>query len=286
MKGFKTMKIGRSYFFAKNSILLKNKLLNGNMKLGFFLLCSLIVYEISFSRIGVPTVLGASTSNLDEIALNQSDTPVVSTITSFEEKEEVSEESISYKTVYINDPDMEIGEESTEEEGRDGKLVRTYKVTYWYGEETARELLDTKEDSPQDEIVHVGTKVIWRSIGTLGEKNVDDDELSYWRKISHVWATSYDKSCFGCNEYTAVGAKLDYGVCAVDRTVIKLYTTIYVPGYGICKALDVGGGIVGNKIDVGFYDLHAQAPEVGWTGSHFTDIYLLDNEEANLTLLQ
>jgi len=63
------------------------------------------------------------------------------------------------------------------------------------------------------------------------------------------------------------------------------WRTIYVPGYGLCTALDVGGAIKGNKIDVGFYDLHAQSAEVGWKGSHYTDIYLLNNEKSNLGLL-
>ena len=90
------------------------------------------------------------------------------------------------------------------------------------------------------------------------------------------WATSYDKSCEGCDEWTALGTRLDMGTCAVDPKVIKIWTEIFVPEYGLCHALDVGGAIKGGKIDVGFYDLHAQSAEVGWKGSHFTDIYLLD----------
>jgi len=251
-----------------------------------FILSLLFVYKVTVAWAGQSHVLGATASNYNNLPIRQYSHSVISTITSFEEKEEVVEEPIPYETIYVKDESMEIGEETVTEKGAEGNLVKTYKVTYWYGEETKRELLDTKRELPKNEVITIGTKIVWRKINSLGEKNVEDNEISYWRKISNVWATSYDKSCYGCNEYTALGAKLDYGVCAVDPQTIKLYTTIYVPGYGICQALDVGGAIKGAKIDVGFYDLHAQSAEVGWRGSHFTVIYLLDNEDANLTLLR
>jgi len=258
-------------------------LLNMNIRFPIFLLSSLLVYKIATAP---EQVLGAATENFSDLAIGQLSTPQVSTITSFEEKEETAGEPIPYDTIYKDDAEMEVGEKRTEKEGKDGELRNTYKITYWYGQESKRELLSIEKELPQDEVTRVGTKIVWRSVKASREKNVEGREISYWRKFTNVWATSYDKSCYGCDEYTAVGAKLDYGVCAVDPKVIKLYTTIYVPGYGICKALDVGGAIKGNKIDVGFYDLHAQSAEVGWRGSHFTDIYLMDNEEANITLLK
>lgn len=262
--------------------------MNKNSKFPIFLLSLLFVYKIATApeQFAQEKVLGATTENSSDLAIGQLSTPQVSTITSFEEKEEVVEEPLPYSTIYKEDNTVEIGEREVEEEGKDGKLIKTYKVAYWYGEETKRDILNTEKIPPQNEVVLIGTKIVWRSVKASGEKNVDGGEISYWRKFTNVWATSYDKSCYGCDEYTAVGAKLDYGVCAVDPKVIKLYTTIFVPGYGICVALDVGGAIKGNKIDVGFYDLHAQSAEVGWRGSHFTDIYLMDNEEANITLLK
>ena len=49
--------------------------------------------------------------------------------------------------------------------------------------------------------------------------------------------------------YTASGMKAQKGVIAVDRSVIKLGTKVYVPGYGYATAADTGGMIVGNTID-------------------------------------
>ncbi|OJI09049.1 hypothetical protein COT69_01445 [candidate division WWE3 bacterium CG09_land_8_20_14_0_10_39_24] len=258
--------------------------MNEITRFAIFILSLFFIYKISCAQTFGQRVLGAVFSSKD-IAVRQSVSPMISTITSFEEKEEMVEEAIPYETVYVKNANLEIGEKSVEKEGIDGKWIRAYKVTYWYGEEAKRELLNTEKEPAQNEVVNVGTKIVWRKVDTLGEKNVSDAKISYWKKMPDVWATSYDKSCYGCNEDTALGAKLDYGICAVDPKKIKLYTRIYVPGYGICQALDVGGAIEGNKIDVGFYDLHAQSPEVGWKGAHYTSIYLLDNEEANLTLL-
>ena len=250
------------------------------------ILVLITIYNTNLPFLNNQKVLGASIEPNNNVTIKQYNNSPISTITSFEEKEITEDEVVLYETIYKQDDEMEIGKEEVVEEGIDGKITRTFKVTLWYGEESKRELLDTKVENAINKVIAKGTKIIWGTVSTQGEKNVEEAELSYWRKIENVWATSYDKSCYGCNEWTAVGAKLDYGVCAVDPKVIKLWTQIYVPGYGLCTALDVGGAIKGNKIDVGFYDLHAQSEEVGWRGSHYTDIYLLNNEEANLQLIQ
>ena len=50
--------------------------------------------------------------------------------------------------------------------------------------------------------------------------------------------------------------KQGYGVVAVDPKVIPLYSKLYIPGYGIAIAGDVGGYIKGNKIDLGYDSLN------------------------------
>jgi 3D (Asp-Asp-Asp) domain-containing protein len=40
------------------------------------------------------------------------------------------------------------------------------------------------------------------------------------------------------------------GTCAVDPNVIELGSTLYVEGYGLCKAEDIGGSVKGYHIDV------------------------------------
>lgn len=49
---------------------------------------------------------------------------------------------------------------------------------------------------------------------------------------------------------TAMGTPIRRGVVAVDRNVIPLGTRLYIEGYGYARAEDVGGAIVGKRIDV------------------------------------
>jgi 3D (Asp-Asp-Asp) domain-containing protein len=85
-----------------------------------------------------------------------------------------------------------------------------------------------------------------------------------------VYATHYDQHCPGCNEWTAIGMRAGKGVIAVDPTVIKMRSKVYIPGYGMAIAGDTGGAIKGNIIDLGFDD----ARTAGWS-ARFVDIYLL-----------
>jgi len=49
---------------------------------------------------------------------------------------------------------------------------------------------------------------------------------------------------------TYTGAKTRHGICATDPAVIPLGTRFFVPGYGVCRAADIGGGIRGTMVDV------------------------------------
>jgi peptidoglycan DL-endopeptidase CwlO len=51
---------------------------------------------------------------------------------------------------------------------------------------------------------------------------------------------------------TATGIPVGWGVAAVDPSVIPLGTRIWVPGYGEAVAADIGGAIVGARIDLWF----------------------------------
>jgi 3D (Asp-Asp-Asp) domain-containing protein len=49
---------------------------------------------------------------------------------------------------------------------------------------------------------------------------------------------------------TASGKKAQVGRVAVDPSVIKLGTWLYIEDYGLCQAADTGGAIKGNKVDL------------------------------------
>ena len=193
--------------------------------------------------------------------------PEIETVTAFDQKETEEYETVSYEIEFVDDEDLEYGIEEIQTSGVDGLTTNTYLVTFWIDDIIDKVLLDTKIEEPITEVVSLGKKIIWHELDTP-----EYGEIHYWRKM-RVWATKYDSTCEGCNNTTALGAPVQQGVCAVDPKVIDMYTHFYVPGYGKCQALDVGGAIKGNKIDLAYED-HRVAP---W-GAAFTDIYLMDNE--------
>jgi len=221
----------------------------------------------------ISNVVAAYASPYNNLAINnqQSTTDYLSPQPSLTTRTCFSEESIQipipipFTTEYIDDPESEIGTERVLQEGNNGRRTETYLVKYWYGEETERNLLDTQIEPPQKQIVSRGTKIIWRDLQTP-----DESGLKYWRKM-WVWATSYDGNCLGCSGRTYSGTLVRHGTLAVDPSVIPLGTRVYIPGYGIGKAEDIGGGIKGNKIDLGFEDVSK-----GWWYKQWIDVYLLD----------
>lgn len=73
-------------------------------------------------------------------------------------------------------------------------------------------------------------------------------------KTLTVSASAYTANCNGCTGITKTGINLkknpDVKVIAVDPNVIELGTKVWVEGYGVAVAGDIGGAIKGQKIDV------------------------------------
>ena len=220
------------------------------------------------SSVGVQyytTNLSVSASELSDeenyIALDLPQ-PLV-TETRFEEKFLTQSTPIEFKTEYKDDPEVEAGEETTIQEGKDGKTIKTIRVTYYDGKEFERDLVKTETVAPTPKIISQGTKIVWKTLQTA------DGEIRYWKKM-RVYATHYDQHCLGCNEWTAIGMRAGKGVIAVDPKVIKMRSQVYVPGYGKAVAGDTGGAIKGKIIDLGFDD----AKTAGWS-ARYVDIYLM-----------
>lgn len=151
--------------------------------------------------------------------------------------------------------------------GTEGEKKVLYEYEYLNGILTTKtRLKEILVSPPQNEITAIGNMRVFSPM-TIG-----NDSFNYW-KVLNVFATSYDKNCLGCNEWTATGKFLEKGICAVDPKVIPLHSHFYVPGYGFCAAEDVGGAVKGNRIDLGFYDF---ANHPGEWSARYVDIYLID----------
>jgi len=205
-------------------------------------------------------VLGASTDPF------LSYDPVIKSTTAFDQKIIQKTEILDFETTYEKNPEVEYGEEKIIQEGVDGKKVYTYLLTYWGDEEIDRQLTKTEVNEPVEQVVSVGTKIVWKML-----TGTEYGRLKYWYKM-RVFATKYDANCVGCTGRTFSGTEVKQGVCATDPKTIPLGTNFYVPGYGICRAEDIGGLIKGKRIDLGFVD----ASKGNW-GASYTDIYLLTN---------
>jgi 3D (Asp-Asp-Asp) domain-containing protein len=72
---------------------------------------------------------------------------------------------------------------------------------------------------------------------------------------------------------TCLGWRTRYGIAAVDPKVIALKSLVYVDGYGLAWAGDIGGDIKGNRIDL-CYNTTKEA--LNW-GRRKVRVYVLGN---------
>jgi 3D (Asp-Asp-Asp) domain-containing protein len=153
--------------------------------------------------------------------------------------EEVRE--IPYKVVENYDSRMESGEKAVIKEGVKGKKVVLTKITVYQGGEAKKEILaENVLQMPQDQLVAVGASdMVQTSRGQMR-----------FVKTLVMEATAYTPWDEGCTGITKTGIPARYGIVAVDPAVIKLGSRLYIPGYGQALAADIGGAIVGNRIDL------------------------------------
>jgi resuscitation-promoting factor RpfB len=158
----------------------------------------------------------------------------------------VEQTPLPFETQYQPVPDLEIDKQSIIQTGEYGLSAKRVQVRYEDGQEVSRQVEGQWEArQPKPRIVGFGTSVIMHT--TV----VDGVSIQYWRVLD-MYATSYHPSVVGGT--TASGLPLKKGVAAVDTSLIPFYTQMYVPGYGEVVAADIGGGVVGRMIDLGYSD--------------------------------
>lgn len=240
--------------------------------------------QVSFERTVGKTVGEALentgiTLSANDIVTPANDTVItedlVITVERVEITEEAVESEIPYETVTEWDASIYLGEKVIKQYGAAGAKRDVYRVTKLNGAETSRELiLSEVTKAPVNEIVLTGTKqnqAVVNKKQALASANSEfrtsADEVfaesskgfSYSR-VLNVTATAYDPSPATNAGYTktAYGLTPEYGVVAVDPSVIPLGTRLYIESsdggaswvYGYCIAGDTGGAIKGNKVDL------------------------------------
>jgi uncharacterized protein YabE (DUF348 family) len=158
----------------------------------------------------------------------------------------VEQSPLSFETKYQPVSDLDLDSQSILQTGEYGLTARRVRVRYEDGQEVSRKVdNEWVARQPRPRIIGYGTRVVMHTT------TVDGVTIQYWRTLT-MYATSYHPSEGG--DTTASGLHLQKGVAAVDTSIVPFFTQLYVPGYGDVTAADVGGGVIGRWIDLGYSD--------------------------------
>lgn len=180
-------------------------------------------------------------------------------------------------TEKVEDPSLLKGTTKVVREGREGEEVLFYRVVYENGAPKEQVLVDRRvEREALSTVVHVGTKEPPKPVPLStaapvrapeegdGLVSVGGKTYAVQKVLRGVTLVAYTAGPESTGKNpgdpgygrTALGYPAQEGrTIAVDPSVIPLRSWVYIEGYGLYRAEDVGGGIRGNVIDVYFADL-------------------------------
>lgn len=191
-------------------------------------------------------------------------------ITRVREDIEVTEEIAPFETLFVADPNLPIDTQQVVNPGAEGITRTRYRVRYEDGNEVNRVLEDTwVAQEPEERRIAYGQLIEPKTFTAA-----DGTQYTYWRRI-RMSATSYSAGTAGvspsASNYgrTYTGARMRFGIVAVDPSIIPLRSQVFVPGYGMGDALDTGSAIRARRIDLGYDDSNL----VLW--NKWVDVYLL-----------
>lgn len=187
-----------------------------------------------------------------------------------EQETVVEEVTVPFRTIRTKSNQLALGQTRELRQGLNGLVENTYRVIVENGEEVDRVLLSSVTlVQKQDRLLEEGT------IGTISRGG---QNLRYTQALNVV-ATAYDPGFESTGKHpghplygiTRSGQPAVQGVTiAVDPTVIPLGTRVYVEGLdaygrqfsGVYIAMDTGGAIKGNRIDI-YFDCREAALRFG-----------------------
>lgn len=200
-----------------------------------------------------------------------------------------------YKILRSPDPLMDKGTEEIIRKGIPGQIVETYEDTVVSGEVVSTKYIGASHDTSHAELVRYGTRVYEVEEGDTIEKDFPNevgeggyllfasgDTMTY-NKVMLCSSTAYYSGGDGGAAWTtAVGAAVGVGTVAVDPKVIPYYTKMFIQTtngrrvYGMGTALDCGGAIKGNIVDLWF---PTKADCYSW-GRRNVTVYILDKKAS------
>ncbi|ECK6822215.1 DUF348 domain-containing protein [Listeria monocytogenes] len=181
-------------------------------------------------------------------------------VTYVNSKAEKKNEQVKFETVYKEDDSLNKGVEKVVQEGKNGKKVVEYKVTFENGKEKKRDVIKENVTSDKtDKVVVRGTKekVVATPVSNVSTSSATSSSSSSASstpsggKTYKMESTAYSgggTTAYGINLSANPGLK----VIAVDPRIIPLGSKVWVEGYGEAIAGDTGGAIKGNIVDVYF----------------------------------
>jgi uncharacterized protein YabE (DUF348 family) len=180
----------------------------------------------------------------------------------------LEEEPIPFETVWQGDAELELDNQRLDQAGAAGVKRRLVRIVYENAVETERVTEDEwVETPPTTETIAYGTKIVIREVRT------SEGTKQYWRKFRAL-GTAYSASTAGTPPdapwygRTYMGLPARKGIIAVDRNVIPLGTWMFVPGYGVGLAGDLG--VRGKHVDLCFDEDNLPRGFYRWV-----DVYLL-----------
>ena len=198
-----------------------------------------------------------------------------------------------YQVRRIADPLMDKGTEQVLRKGVKGQVVETYEDTVISGEVVSTKYVGASHDTSHAEIVLYGTRVyeVERDDTILEDHPNENgqggyllfksgDTMTYSKTMLCNATAYYSGGERGAAWTTAVGASVGLGTVAVDPKVIPYYTNMFIQTpsgsrvYGMGTALDCGGAIKNNIIDLWF---PSYADCARW-GRRNVTVYILDKK--------
>jgi 3D (Asp-Asp-Asp) domain-containing protein len=166
-------------------------------------------------------------------------------------------------TIRQPDSTLEKCVEKVTQEAQDGTKTVTVNVSFADGVEVSAKPISEKiTEAAKPQIINVGTRdTVETSRGAMR-----------FSRTQMMEASAYLPTDGSNSGITATGIPARNGIVAVDPNVIPLGTRLYVQGYGVALAADVGGAINGNRIDLCMEDYN----DAMRFGRRSVKVYILD----------